>query len=144
MVHIYMLTAKTVIKLISFCIYMLIFCSISVNNFSIISEQFPVFLDWTSNKKQIKCLAQGHNPVTQASLKHFIISLTLYQPNHCVPQSDCHGLLTDSTSLLSGYCAAIGLFINIIKANGGFYLRNELNDYDRTSLHKKQRIVGQG
>ena len=34
-----------------------------------------------STKQQIKCLAQGHNTVTQPA----VFSLTLYQLSHCTP-----------------------------------------------------------
>ena len=37
---------------------------VPVNNFSFISERFPVFLGKTSTKQRIKCFARGHSTVT--------------------------------------------------------------------------------
>ena len=48
-----------------------------VNNFAVMLGQFPIFLDWTDTKQQIKCLVQEHNTVTLpvVSLKLKLISL---------------------------------------------------------------------
>ena len=49
-----------------------------VNNFSVISGCFPVFLVWTSiTKQRIKCLAQGNNTVPSVSLELAPLSLPL-------------------------------------------------------------------
>ena len=53
---------------------------VPVNNFSVMSGQYPVFLGWTSTKQQIKCHVQGHNTVT--TRKSLIPSPTLYQLSH--------------------------------------------------------------
>ena len=37
---------------------------VPVNNFSFISERFPVFLGKTSTKQRIKCFIRGHSIVT--------------------------------------------------------------------------------
>ena len=37
---------------------------VPVNNFSNMSERFPVFLGKTSTKQRIKCFARRHNAVT--------------------------------------------------------------------------------
>ena len=44
-------------------------CFTSINNFSVMSERFPVALGWISIKHRIECLAQGHNTVPLASLE---------------------------------------------------------------------------
>ena len=48
---------------------------VPVNNFSVMSGRFPVFLGWTSTKQRIKWLAQGQNTVPDMSLKLMIIWL---------------------------------------------------------------------
>ena len=54
-----------------------------VNNFSVMSGRFPVFLGGTSTKQQIKCLAPGYNIVTPP-----VVSLelaTLRSPIYTLP-----------------------------------------------------------
>ena len=56
---------------------------VSVNNFTVVSGRFPVFLGWTSTKHLIKCLAQGHNTVTTD--RPSISNLRRYKLSHCAP-----------------------------------------------------------
>ena len=51
------------------CLLLVLMLYISVNNFSIMSGHFPVFLGGTSAKQRIKCLDQGHNIVPLVYLK---------------------------------------------------------------------------
>ena len=57
--------------------------NVQVNTFSVKSGR--VFLDSTSTKQQIKCLAQGHNTVTPLVVGLELPSLTLYQLSHYAP-----------------------------------------------------------
>ena len=60
-----------------------------VNNFSVMSGRFPVFLGWTSTKQRIKGLAQTHKHSESAGSESrtsnpSLPSLMLYQLSHCV------------------------------------------------------------
>ena len=61
---------KTLTKISEFTIHLFVLILyISVNNFSVMSGKFPVFLGKTSTKQRIKCFAQGHNTVSTVSFE---------------------------------------------------------------------------
>ena len=62
-------TTQKMVPQYSMLILFALMLYIQVNNFSIISGQFPVFLGWTGTKQQTKCLVQGHNTMTPVCLE---------------------------------------------------------------------------
>ena len=54
------------IKKFIVCVYVFMLY-VPVNNCSVMLRSFPFFLDRTSTKQRIKCLAQGHNTVASVS-----------------------------------------------------------------------------
>ena len=46
-----------------------------VNDFSVMPGSFPLFLDGTSIKQQIKCLAEGHKTVTLPAVRFKLATL---------------------------------------------------------------------
>ena len=97
-------------KKISVCVYAL---HLSQHFYS------PVFLGWTSTKKGVKCLAQGHNTV---SLPEVILELPtlqssdlrLYQLSHCaLPYLDTKS--SEKTVKCHVFCG--NLMVNITLTN---------------------------
>ena len=54
--------------------------NILINNFSVMSWQFPVFLGITSTKQPVKCLAEGHNTYTTVTLLTVSLKLATFDP----------------------------------------------------------------
>ena len=54
---------------------------VPVNNFSVMSWCFPVFMVWTSTKQRIRCLAQGHTTVPPLSIELGLLLAIKWIPN---------------------------------------------------------------
>ena len=62
---------------------------ILVNNFSVMSGHFPVFMGLTSIKLRIKSIAQGHNTLPPVSLE----PVTLDPKSNTLPLSHCSNFM---------------------------------------------------
>ena len=68
---------------------LILYVPVQVNNYSVMSGLFSVFLGLTSTKQSIKCLAPGHNTVPLVRLKPVTLDLksNILLLSHCTPWS---------------------------------------------------------